>query len=586
MPKKKSLTNERMVKGFKIILGYFKPYQRLVFVLIGLSIVSAILNAGTPYFAGKIIDSILNNPIEATLIIVGGWFGVRTIGEVVEWRLDINRDKLGMMVYSDFLIGAYTHLLYVPITFHKHHKMGSITNRISRSANWVQNIAENVLVDLFPQFLSLVIVLGVMLVINAKLAGILMSAIVLYAIITVRIAPKMVGIQVSMHNAYNRAYGDTYDAVFNIQSVKQSASERHEERNISKNFRRRAFELWMQYNQAWSFISFSQRIIIVVTQASIFMGGIMLINEGKLTIGQLIMFNGYAAMVFSPFVRLAQNWQTIQNGVVAIEQVQKVLDEPQEKYEPGHAVILGQIQGTIEFQNVAFSYKGNKKNILEDINFKVRAGEVTALVGESGVGKSTLIDLISGYFFAKKGKVLIDEYNIKNLSLTFLRSQIAVVPQEIALFNDSVKNNIKYGNFGATDKEVAEAAQKAHAHEFIEKFPKKYNQVVGERGIKLSSGQKQRIAIARAILRNPKILILDEPTSALDAQSEKFVTESLNTLMKGRTTFIIAHRLSTVREADRILVIENGKIAEQGSHNELITKENGIYQKLYELQKL
>lgn len=585
MPKKKTLTNERMLKGFKSILQYFKPYRGLIITLIGLSVASAILNAGTPYFAGKIIDSIIENPVATTLMIIGVWFGIRMIGEIVDWRLDMNRDRLGMMVYSDFLVEGYTKFLYLPMSFHKQQKMGNVSNRISRSANWIQNIAENVLIDLFPQMLSLIVVLGVTLSINMQLTGILFGAIILYAIITIRVAPKMVGIQMEMHKAYNRAYGDTYDAIFNIQAVKQSASEEYERKNIFKNFRRRTLELWMQYNQTWSLISFSQRVIIGLTQAGIFVGGILLISRGELSIGQLVMFNGYAAMVFGPFVRIAQNWQTIQNGVVALEQVQKVLNEPEEKYEPENTIILETLRGNIEFQNVGFAYKKNK-NTLENINFEVKPGEVVALVGESGVGKSTLIDLISGYFFAKKGKVLIDGHNIKNLSLAFLRSQIAVVPQEIALFNDTVKNNIKYGKFGISDKKVIEAAQKAHAHEFIEKFPKKYNQVVGERGIKLSSGQKQRIAIARAVLRDPKILILDEPTSALDAQSEKFVTESLNELMKGRTTFIIAHRLSTVRQADRILVVDKGKIVEQGNHEELLKIENGIYHNLYSLQKL
>ena len=205
-------------------------------------------------------------------------------------------------------------------------------------------------------------------------------------------------------------------------------------------------------------------------------------------------------------------------------------------------------------------------------------------MGESGVGKSTLVDLISYYYKPSSGKILIDGHNIKNLDLKFLRSQIAVVPQEIMLFNDTVKNNIKYGSFGASDEEILRAASLAHADEFINNFPKKYEQVVGERGIKLSMGQKQRVALARAFLRNPKILILDEPTSALDAKSEKFIQESLSELMKGRTTFIIAHRLSTVREVDKIFVLHEGEIKESGTHDELINKKSGFYRRLYELQ--
>jgi ABC-type multidrug transport system fused ATPase/permease subunit len=247
-------------------------------------------------------------------------------------------------------------------------------------------------------------------------------------------------------------------------------------------------------------------------------------------------------------------------------------------------VILSDLKGEFVFENVSFAYQKKQNKIMDGISFKVKPGEIVAFVGESGVGKTTIIDLISCYYFPQKGKILIDGHNIKNLDLKFLRSKIAVVPQEVVLFNDTIKKNITYGSFSASEKKIKEAAEKSYASEFIESFPKKYEQIVGERGIKLSVGQKQRVAIARAILRDPRILILDEPTSALDAKSEKFIQESLEKLMKGKTTFIIAHRLSTVRKADKILVIQNGKIAEQGKHKELINIPNGIYRQFYELQ--
>ena len=222
--------------------------------------------------------------------------------------------------------------------------------------------------------------------------------------------------------------------------------------------------------------------------------------------------------------------------------------------------------------------------MLKNLNFTIEAGKKIAIVGKSGEGKSTLVDLISLYDRPTAGDIFIDGNNIQRLNLKQLRSQIGVVPQEVVLFNDTIKNNIRYGRFEATQKEVHEASLLAHANEFIEKFPKKYDQVVGERGIKLSVGQKQRVAIARAIVKNPRILILDEPTSALDARLETLLQESLKKLMEGRTTFVIAHRLSTVKSVDTILVLERGVIAESGSHEELMKKRGGIYHKLYELQ--
>jgi ABC-type multidrug transport system fused ATPase/permease subunit len=301
-----------------------------------------------------------------------------------------------------------------------------------------------------------------------------------------------------------------------------------------------------------------------------------------MTIGELIAFNTYAGMVFGPFVVIGRNWQTIQNGIVNIQETEKILEVTPELYEGKDAIQLD-IKGDIEFKNVFFQYEAGKQ-VLEDISFIVKGGQVVALVGESGVGKSTLIDLISAYHFPISGEVLIDGHDIRRVHLRRLREQIAVVPQEVVLFNDTIDMNVKYGNFKATDEEVRVAAKKAHALDFIEKFPEKWKQVVGERGVKLSVGQKQRVAIARAILRNPRILVLDEPTSALDAGSEQIITQSLDELMKGKTTFIIAHRLSTVRKADLILVFKEGRIIESGTHDTLLSIDGGEYRRLYELQ--
>lgn len=290
-------------------------------------------------------------------------------------------------------------------------------------------------------------------------------------------------------------------------------------------------------------------------------------------------------MIFGPFAVIGQNWQTIQGGIILLERVEKILLLPTEQYENTKKSIDDKdFRGSVEFKNVFFSYKRNEPIVLDDISFKVNAGEIVALVGESGVGKSTAMELVSGYYFPTKGRVLIDGYNTKETSLKSIRQNIAIVPQEPVLFNDTIKLNIQYGNFKATEKQIENVAKEAHADVFIDKFPKGYSQIVGERGIRLSVGQKQRIAIARAMLRNPKILILDEPTSALDAKTEKFITESLERLMKDKTTFIIAHRLSTVRKADKILVFKEGRIVEEGKHDNLIKIENGVYKYLYEYQ--
>ncbi|MBI3638338.1 ABC transporter ATP-binding protein [Candidatus Wolfebacteria bacterium] len=350
-------------------------------------------------------------------------------------------------------------------------------------------------------------------------------------------------------------------------------------------------DLWKKISFVWQGLDFYQKTIVTLTQLIVFIVSILLIHRGVMTLGQLVMFNGYAAMLFGPFVSLGRNWRYVQAGVVSVQEAEKILSFPKENYSPQNAVILSDIKGEIIFENVVFSYqgkRGNKKqvNVLDGLSFRVNPGEIVALVGESGVGKSTLVDLISGYYFPTSGKVLIDGRDVKKLDLNFLRSRIGVMPQEVVLFNDTIKKNIAYGKFSASERKIKEAAKKSDAEEFIESFPKKYDQIVGERGVKLSVGQKQRVALARVILRDPKIIILDEPTSALDAKAEKFIEKSLKEVMKSRTTFIIAHRLRTVRRADKILVLKDGKIAEEGRHEELIKIPNGVYRELYEFQKL
>jgi ATP-binding cassette subfamily B protein len=588
LPKSK-LTRETFAQGIKTIAKYLRPHRRmLVWLTLG-GVADAVVQAFVPLVSGKIFDAIIavqKNPaisLRAFFSLIAIWSALQLGDNVAQWKISLVNSNLSTRLEAEYIANGFKKLVEMPISFHVSKKHGDTTDRISRAASWLENIVGNVLLYLLPMFLSIFTALAIAFTINVGLSLVLIAAILIYSLILWRAVPRLAGLNVRMHKAYNRAYGDTYDALDNIREIKLAATEQMEQKKIWRSFVDRAAAFWNDLNEVQQRLSIGQRVIVTLTQFSIFVISVFLVRNGSITPGQLVAFNGYAAMMLGPFVTLGRNWQVVQNGLTAIVRAEKILDTPTENYQPKNAVVLKKLKGEVEFNNVSFNYKGGNP-ILKHISFHVRPGQKIALVGESGVGKTTIIDLLAGFYFAQSGKVSIDGTDVRRLDLTAYRSHLGVVPQEPTLFNDQVGKNIAYGNDKASEKDIITATQEAHADDFINNFPQKYKQVVGWRGVKLSIGQKQRIALARAFLRKPDILILDEPTSALDAKSEHLIKTALHKLMEGRTTFIIAHRLSTVREVDTILVLKDGAVAERGNHTELLKIPNGIYRNLFELQ--
>ncbi|MBC8465180.1 MAG: ABC transporter ATP-binding protein [Parcubacteria group bacterium] len=476
-------------------------------------------------------------------------------------------------------------LLSLPLSFHKREKIGEIVERVNKAGNSVFTIVDNLFIAIVPDVLSIAIGFVIMYAIHPVFATVILTGITIFAAVLWKYTPILGEMSSKMHKGYRTVYGNMFDAMMNVGTVKQMAAESYEVKKVYVGYRKKASRTYIDLQEKWEYVRFIQRTLVFLVQGGIFSLSIYFVSNGQLTLGELVMFNGYAAMAFGPFVRLGYTWQQLQTGTIAIAQADEVLTLDSEVYEPEGSDKGAVVHGDVVFDRVGFTYKEKgSKEVLKDITFEVKAGQTVALVGKSGAGKSTLVDLLSGYFFAKKGKVAIDGVDVKKWSLSALRNQVAVVPQEPTLLNDTVFANIKYGNQKATKEEVEKAAKLADAHGFITGFAKGYKQKVGDRGVKLSAGQKQRVAIARAFLRDPKILILDEPTSALDAEAEAAIQKSLETLMKGRTTFIIAHRLSTVRDADLILVLKEGSIVEQGNHSELLKNKDGLYRHLHDLQ--
>jgi ABC-type multidrug transport system fused ATPase/permease subunit len=587
------ITQGETKKGLGAIWRHLQPFRGKLIFISSLGLVSAVANGFVPYITGRFFDALIGVSkheeilsfwsLPAWGIFLGAWILVQIIANNVDWINDRLRRVVEISLQFNIQTEGFIHMLHLPLAYHKNGHINGELQKISQ-ASWRMSSIFSTFVNFAPQLLSVIIGIILAASINLMLAGVLLVGVLLYIILLIIILSPIAKIDSEGHRAWSRGWDDAASAVMQIESVKQAAAEDYEEKKVRASLTGRALTLWKRIEMVWSNVSFFQRTIVFLTQLTIFILSVKLVSAGTITVGQLVALNGYSMMFFGPFVSLGYNWQVIRNGIISAAHSEEVFQTKSEIYHPEDEAAPKTIKGDIAFNNVSFSYSPETPEVLIDFNLDIHQGEVIALVGESGVGKSTTISLISGYYFPSKGSVLVDGIDTRKHNLTNLRKHIAVVPQEVALFNDSLKVNIEYGTFGVSDKKIKEVAKEAHMEEFIEGLPEIYNTIVGERGIKLSVGQKQRVAIARAMLRNPAILILDEPTSALDAKTEQIVSEALSKLMKGRTTFIIAHRLSTVRQADKILVFEKGKIVESGTHEELLKKKDGSYKKLHDYQ--
>lgn len=591
---KKKFTTRELFAGLKTAIQSALEHKRLFVVVSIFTLLLAVIEPVIPYIFGRLVDAVISQnsidipmleadvPLYAVLLCT--WLIIALFQAGLMQVMLINNILLQEQSHRGYAQRAHFHSLRLPLSFHKSHKVGEYIEMVGRASSAVGHLVSVDLMNTAPNFISVVISLAIIISFSPSLFYIIAAGIIIYIIATILLVRPIVPLQRESQRLYGFARGHAVDAVMNVKSVKDFNAEEHEKEKLYDLYHRKAMPVWFSLQKRRRLLVFVQRSLNMLTRFATLAVSIYLINKGSLSVGSFVIVNMYAKSVFDPLAKLSDNWRDIQNGIIAIEDVEEILRQPAEVYEPnGSENAPRKILGKVEFRKVIFGYE-SERPVLRDISFTAMPGESIALVGESGVGKSSLVDLLSGYHFPQSGDIIIDDIEIRQHNLNTLRRSIGVVTQEITLFNDTIRNNIAYGNFERSDAEIQAAARKAHCYDFIEKFPHKWEQQVGERGLKLSVGQKQRVAIARAILKNPHILILDEPTSALDATSEKIITESLDELMKGKTTFIVAHRLSTVRKADKILVFKNGMIIEEGNHAKLIKIPGGEYRRLYELQ--
>ncbi|MGM0629198.1 MAG: ABC transporter ATP-binding protein [Patescibacteria group bacterium] len=592
---KEKIGRKEIFRGSRVLLRMFGKYRKEVYVFIVLGVLSSLGNASVPYLLGAFVDALSDPstvrvvfgfvlPLYVVILII--WACVQIALTFIDRHISRESDGLALRIWADYIILGLKHLIYLPLSFHKQKKIGDVFNKIIMTADNIERITSSIVIQLSPQILSIFIAIGITFYINPTLGLILVFSLFAFILVYIKNASSLADMQKDMYKRTSRAWGDSYDFVINTRRIKEAVAEDLVIEKMDNSFKDSVAGGWSEVIRIWGNLHFYQKGIIFLAQLTVFIYSIYAILGGWMSIGELLAVNGYVAMVFGPFTVIGHTWQDVQNGIVNINETEKILDMPKEDYFPKEALSQDEIKGEVTFENVYFNYENNTdRPVLKDVSFKVNPGETVAIVGESGVGKTTLVDLLLGFHFATSGRVLIDGCDIRRFNLEFLRRNIAIVSQDIVLFNDTIKENISFGRSDTefNDEKLEEAVRLADADKFIEEFPDKWEQLVGERGIKLSGGQKQKVAIARAVLADPKILILDEPTSALDARSEYKMQRSLEQIMKDKTTFIIAHRFSTVRNADKIIVLKEGTIVQIGHHNDLISQE-GEYKHLYDLQ--
>jgi len=566
------------------LLSYAKPYRvRLAIALLSLLIAGA-LGLAVPQVVRLLIDAAFvdrdsHKLNQLALMLVGVFASQAGFSFLRTYLLSYTGER----IVADVRTQVYNHLTALPVAFFANRRVGELTSRMASDVSVVQTVTTGSITELLRLSIMLIGGVTIIFITNPRLS-LLMLAIVPVVIVSAHLYGRYVRrlstkVQDRLAEA-NSVLEETLSAIRIVQSFVREDYERARYRERIQD------SLKLAVKRAVASGGFIAFIILVVYSgiAIVLWFGSRMVVAGQMSAGDLIAFVLYTFFVGGAVGGMTELYGQFNQAIGATRRVFELLDTKPEIKDPDNPEPLEKVRGHVHLIDVHFTYPDERAlPVLKGVTVEAKPGEIIALVGPSGAGKSTLVALIPRFYDVSSGAITVDGHDIRAVRLADLRSAIGMVPQETTLFGGPVRENIAYGKLGATDDEIEAVARAAHAHEFIVEFPDGYDTVVGERGVKLSGGQRQRIAIARALLKNPAILILDEATSSLDSESERLVQDALETLMQGRTTFVIAHRLSTVRRADRIIVLESGQLIEEGTHEELMTG-GGLYKRLYEIQ--
>lgn len=577
-----------MRKFWQRLWRLIAPSHRQIIYLFILISAYEIFKFVGPYLLKRIIDLIIGfkpEHIKDILVFIFLILIFDLIVALIDYVADREVFKILVEAERYLSVNAQVKMVRLGLSYHEKENTGNKIFKIRRGVDKIIELLINSFFEVGPTIIQVVLTGLIMFFVDWRFGLIFSLFVPLFAWLTAKLNLEIGPLRKFRHDKYEEAAGKMAQTIININTVKSFVQEEREIKEygaIEQETKRVAlFEHFKMLK-----FNFSRMMIITLGRILIILFGVYLVWYGRITIGSLVFIITISEKALISLFRISRLYDRIMDSSEAINRLYKLEHQEPDIVNPKNGFKVTDLRGEVEFKQVDFSYRGSKIKALDKVSLKINSGCFTALVGPSGGGKTTVARLIYRHYDPISGTVLLDRRNLTGYDLFSFRKFIAIVPQEVEIFDSSVRDNIAYARPEAGFKEIAAAAKIANAEEFIEKLSRGYDTLVGERGIKLSGGQRQRIGIARAVLANPKILIFDEATSNLDSYSEKLIQEALSKISKGRTVIVIAHRLSTIQKADKIIVLENGKVAEQGSHLELAKTSGGLYNKLLSLQQM
>jgi len=564
------------------IWALIHPRRGLLALGFGLMAINRVCGLVLPASTKYLVDNVITQHERQLLLpIVLAVVTATLIQGLSSFALTQLLSKSAQRMITDLRKQVQAHIGRLSVSYYDANKTGALVSRIMSDVEGVRNLIGTGLVEFVGGLMTAVLALGVLLYINATMTLVAFTVLIVFALFLNKAFSTIRPIFRARPKINADVTGRLTESLGGVRVVKGYHAEEHEEGVFALGVQR-LLDNVLQTLTATSIMSLSGAMLMGMVSAVVMFLSARQILAGQMTIGMFFSYSMFLAMLIAPVFQIVAIGTQLTEAITGLERTREILNEAKEDQDPRRTETLARITGRVEFEDVHFSYEANKE-VLHGVSFVAEPGTVTALVGPSGSGKSTIIGLVSAFYTPTQGRILVDGVDLATAKLSSYRTQLGVVLQETFLFDGSIRENVAYARPNATEAEIMEACRIARVDEFAETFEKKYDTVVGERGVKLSGGQKQRVSIARAILADPRILILDEATSSLDSESEALIQEGLRYLMRGRTTFVIAHRLSTIRRAEQILVVQDGNILERGTHESLYAA-HGRYFELYTKQ--